>query len=317
MKKRACFCAAIFFAFTVAVFAYCPIIDGALADINLHVFDDMGGDVSNADVAVEFYTAPEKVDVKRGKTDAQGSFSVKGKCVGEVYVTVRKDGYYDTRISPGIVGLGEDMVAKMHRWSEKPIDVKLTLKKVRCPRPLVRRGGKYSGIKYPVLDGEKGFDLLKFDWCAPYGTGEYADIQIRTEFWRAKDDWLKVYEKTVVTMANSLDGFYLADIDGFSAFRYAYSADPAGQYDKELLFEYDRRTGTLTKSVGLPKGKYIVFRTRTKVDEHGKIVSANYGVITEDFDPSMTLDISVVFNPNVNDPVLEGNWKHVLPPVGN
>ena len=80
--------------------AYSPIIDGAMADVRIKVVNDMGEAVPDATISVAFYTAPEKVDVKRGKTDVQGCFSAKGLCIGEVYAWIRKDGYYETKIGP-------------------------------------------------------------------------------------------------------------------------------------------------------------------------------------------------------------------------
>ena len=64
----------IFAAFGIIHFAaaYSPIIDGALADIKIKVIDDRGETVPDATISVTFYTAPEKVDIKRGKTDALG-----------------------------------------------------------------------------------------------------------------------------------------------------------------------------------------------------------------------------------------------------
>ena len=81
----------------VCAAAYSPIIDGALADVRIRVVDDMGEAVPDATISVTFYTAPEKVDVKRGTTDAQGYFSAKGRCIGEAHTWIRKDGYYETK----------------------------------------------------------------------------------------------------------------------------------------------------------------------------------------------------------------------------
>ena len=69
----------IFAAFGIIHFAaaYSPIIDGALADIKIKVIDDRGEAVPDAAISVTFYTAPEKVDIKRGKTDALGYFFAK------------------------------------------------------------------------------------------------------------------------------------------------------------------------------------------------------------------------------------------------
>ena len=98
MKTLACLFAAIGSAHFAA--AYSPIIDGATADVRIKVVDDLGEAVPDATISVTFYTAPEKVDVKRGTTDAQGCFSAKGRCIGEAYAWIRKDGYYNTKISP-------------------------------------------------------------------------------------------------------------------------------------------------------------------------------------------------------------------------
>ena len=76
MKTLACLFAAIGSAHFAA--AYSPIIDGAMADVRIKVVDDMGEVVPEATISVTFYTAPEKVDVGRGTTDAQGYFSAKG-----------------------------------------------------------------------------------------------------------------------------------------------------------------------------------------------------------------------------------------------
>lgn len=55
--------------------AYSPIIDGAVADVKIKVVDGIGEAAPDTTISVTIYTAPEKVDVKRGKTDAQGYFS--------------------------------------------------------------------------------------------------------------------------------------------------------------------------------------------------------------------------------------------------
>lgn len=113
MKMLVCLLATVGFAnFAVA---YSPIIDGAMSDIKVFVVDDMGEAVPDATISVTFYTAPEKVDVKRGKTDAQGCFSAKGLCIGEAYAWIRKDGYYETKIAPDFRKLSVEEATKRHR----------------------------------------------------------------------------------------------------------------------------------------------------------------------------------------------------------
>lgn len=50
---------------------------------------------------------------------------------------------------------------------------------------------------------------------------------------------------------------------------------------------------------------YLIFRTRTKTNELGQVISANYGRIGEDIDHIFGLKMKVWFNPEVNDFDLE------------
>ena len=294
--------------------SYDPYIHGATADILITVVDDCGVPVPMARVHASLATGPAEGTNCDGMTDEKGTFAVKGRTTGSVWIAVNKNGYYKSRVHPDIRGVSDDTARKERKWSDGVKRVEVVLKRIRNPKSLVRNGGVYSGIKYPEGECLKGFDLVEFDWCAPYGKGKYDDLQFKTEFWRSPDSWFKYYEKVTITMTNCLDGLYFADVDAASAYRYGYNANTNSLYKKELVFELDRRTGVPTRNVGLPEGKYIVFRTRTKVDERGRLVSANYGLITEKLRPFKDLDIECVYNPNANDTVIEGKWSHVLDP---
>ena len=294
--------------------SYDPYIDGAMADLSIRVVDDDADPVAGASVHVSLSTGPAEGTSSDGIADGTGSFGVKGRTTGSVWISVEKDGYYKTRVHPDIRGLPDETARQTRKWSDGPKVVMVVLRKIRNPKPLVHKGGIYSGVKYPQGADVKGFDLVEFDWCAPYGKGKYDDLQFKTEFWRSPEDWFKYYEKVTVTMTNCVDGMYFADVNAGSAYRYGYAADTNSPFQKELVFELDRRTGVTTRNVGLTKGKYIVFRTRTRVDEKGRLVAANYGLITEKFRPFKDLDIECVCNPTVNDPTLEGDWPYVLEP---
>lgn len=286
--------------------AYNPFVDGAKADVRIKVVDDQGDPVPDALVSAIFLTDVQKVDVAKGLTDSEGCFSAARTCIGQMRLWVRKDGYYDTKTLPTEFRKNTGAEAtKTHRWSDGTVELPVVLKKRRNPVKLIHKGGTYSDVKYPVLAKVKGFDLERFDWCPPYGKGRYADLQISTEYWRDEKDWLKVYDKTVVAMTNTLDGAYFADIDSSSSMRYPYAANTNAVFQREFIFEYDRRTGNVTKNITMPKGKCLVFRTRTKLDEEGRLKEANYGVITESFDPFADLDLEVFFNPTPNDTNLE------------
>lgn len=285
---------------------YNPYYHNALADIRLHVVDDRGDPVEGATVSATFYIADTKTETVKKVTDSRGVFEARHLCNWELNICVRKDGYYKTDFeTKAFITLSKEEATKVRRWSNGTVDIPVVLKKMRNPVKMVRNGNAYSGVKYPALAEVKGFDLKKFDWCPPYGKGECADLQISTDYWRSKDDWFKVYDKTVITMTNGLDGAYFADVDSFSAMRHPYEANTNAVYGREFVFEYDRRSGKVEKEQAMPKGKCLVFRTRTKVDDEGRLVFAHYGVIGETLDPFVDLDVEVLFNPRPNDTNLE------------
>ena len=55
----------------------------------------------------------------------------------------------------------------------------------------------------------------------------------------------------------------------------------------------------------------MVFRTRTKVNDSGELVSANYGLIFEKSEYGIELNMRTAFNPIQNDTNLEceGGWR--------
>ena len=252
--------------------SYDPYINGATADVLIKVVDDGATPVPGASVHVSLATGPAEGTTSDGITDEAGAFRVKGRTTGSVWIAVEKDGYYKSRVHPDIRELPDDVARRTRKWSDGAKAVTVVLRKIRSPRSLVRKGGIYSDVKYPQGAGVKGFDLVEFDWCAPYGKGKYDDLQFRTEFWRSSEDWFKYYEKVTITMTNSVDGMYFADVNAGSAYRYGYSANTNSLYQREIVFELDRRTGVTTRNIGLPSGKYIIFRTRTRIDENGCLV---------------------------------------------
>ena len=309
MKMLVCLLATVGFAnFAVA---YSPIIDGAMSDIKVCVVDDMGEAVPDATISVTFYTAPEKVDVKRGKTDAQGCFSAKGLCIGEAYAWIRKVGYYETKIAPDFRKLSVEEATKRHRWADGVVQANAILKKRRSPASLILKGGTFQELKYPATNVVMGLDLQKFDWCPPYGKGEYDDLQIKYDFWRSPTNWFQFYTHLDVTMTNCLDGVYLAPTDDFSKMNRCYNADTNAVYRKHLEFVYDRKTGSIAQNKEMPRDKYMVFRTRTKMNDKGELVSANYGLIFEKSEYGIRLNMRTAFNPKTNDTNLEceGGWR--------
>ena len=153
--------------------AYSPIIDGAMADVRIKVVDDLGEAVPDATISVTFYTAPEKVDVKRGKTDAQGYFSAKGRCIGEAHTWIRKDGYYETKADPKFRILSDKEAEQQRKWSNGTVETVAVLKKKRNPISLNFSHKQYWA--FPVTNEVFFLDLESCEWCPPYGKGKHKD----------------------------------------------------------------------------------------------------------------------------------------------
>ncbi len=287
-----------------AAFAYSPIIDGALADVKIKVIDDMGEAVPDATISVTFYTTPEKVDVKRGKTDAEGCFSAKGKCIGEAHVWIRKDGYYETKIDPAFRVLPDKDAERLRKWSDGTVETTATLKKKRNPVATSFHAVDYL-YPIPATNEIVRLDLETFKWCPPYGDGKHDDLHMLYEVWQNQSNWLSFHKKLTITAPNCVDGFYRRKIDATSGFRYEYSAATNEVYDKTIVYNVDRRGGK-PDVVELPRDdEFFTFRVRTVTNEVGEVVQANYGRIGERSGHMFGLRMKTWFNTKPNDTNLE------------
>ena len=303
MKILACLFAAV--GAVRSVVAYSPIIDGALADVRIKVVDDMGEVVPDATISVTFYTAPEKVDVRRSKTDADGFFAAKGRCIGETHTWIRKDGYYETVADPAFQTLPESEVQTSQKWSKGAVETVVTLKKKRRPTSLTLNHRQYW--PFPATNEVFALDLETFRWCPPYGNGRHADLELLYEaVEHPEEGWAVSYwNKLTLTMPNAADGFYVAKMEPSSKFPYAYEANTNAVFLKSLVLELERKNDRMVKKVLPAEGEYFVFRMRTATNEVGEVVRANYGRIGENLNLAIGLSIKTWFNPTPNDTNLE------------
>ena len=279
--------------------AYSPIIDGALADVKIKVVDEVGEVVPDATISVTFYTAPEKVDVKRGKTDTQGCFSAKGRCIGEVHTWIRKNGYYDTKIDPAFQTLPEAEVQSSRKWSKGEVQTVATLKKKRQPTSLKLNHRQYW--PFPATNTVFALDLEMFQWCPPY------DLELLYEaVEHPEEGWAVSYwNKLTLTMPNVVDGFYRVKMEPYSKFPYAYEANTNAVFSKSLVLEIERKNDRMVKIDLLPDDEYLVLRTRTATNHLGQVTNANYGRIGEKLNLAIGLSMKSWFNPKPNDTNLE------------
>jgi len=285
--------------------AYSPIIDGALADVKIKVVDDRGEAVPDATISVTFYTAPEKVDVKRGKTDAQGCFSAKGRCIGEAHAWIRKDGYYETRIDPAFRVLPDQDAERQHKWSNGTVETVAVLKKKRSPVGLNFCHKQYWA--FPVTNEVFFIDLESCEWCPPYGNGKHKDMSLLYEaVEHPEDGWGVTYwNKLTISMPNVVDGFYPMKADPFSQFLYDYQVNTNAVFSKTLVLERERKNDHMVKKVLPAENEYFIYRIRTATNELGQVTSANYGRIGEKLNLAIGLSMKAWFNTKSNDTNLE------------
>ena len=303
MKTLACLFSVVGIAHFAA--AYSPIIDGAVADVRIKVVDDLGETVPDATISVTFYTAPEKVDVKRGKTDAQGCFSAKGRCIGEAHTWIRKDGYYETKADPKFRILSDNEAERQRKWSNGTVETVVVLKKKRNPVGLNFSHKQYWA--FPVTNEVFFIDLESCEWCPPYGKGKHKDMSLLYEaIEHPEDGWGTTYwNKLTLSMPNVVDGFYSMKAEPSSQFLYAYQANTNAVFSKSLVLERERKNDHMIKKILPAENEYFIFRTRTATNHLGQVTSANYGRIGEKLNLAIGLSMKSWFNPKPNDTNLE------------
>ncbi|MBR4189874.1 MAG: hypothetical protein IKQ55_07935 [Kiritimatiellae bacterium] len=284
---------------------YDPHRDGAAAELDIHVVDELGCPVPSVDLRVSFAIGPAEGMDRSGQTDSEGGFHASCRTTGSIWILAQKDGYYQTRLHVDAQDVPYEEAVKTHRWSNGPVKTTVVLKTIRHPVQLTMNGCGFEEMPWPATNTVLGFDLELFDWCPPYGFGKHDDLQLKYDFWRSSTNWDQAYAHLTMTMTNCVDGLYLEPVEEFSQLKRCYHADPDAVYQQRMEFVHDRRSGDVDRRNPMPKDQYMVFRTRTKTNAIGEITSANYGMIFERGKFGLEWNIRAGFNPTPNDTNLE------------
>ena len=126
------------------------------------------------------------------------------------------------------------------------------------------------------------------------------------------------YHRTMeVSFANNpFAGVYQLKVDGSSEMNSVYHADTNATYLSSLLFTVDRDVNGFHRR-DLEEGQYLVFRTRTRTNEMGRLVSAHYGKVYGNwrFGERGGMAIQKIeFNPTPNDTNLEPKQVPMISP---
>ena len=253
---------------------------GAMAKVVCRVVDDEGVPVSNAMVHVWFSSYGRHQDDADWvvETDAGGEFIASHRTNEQLSWLVVKDGYYRTH--------GKILFRDREVEGPKVVDGKwqpygetrtVVMKRIRNPGRCVipKQGGQFAW-NIPVFGEWIGFDFEEFDWTSPYGRGKCEDVLLKFQGKCNKRFVDYEYEMEVCFTNQLYAGAYVCDLAGYSDLKTQYCADTNGEFQTSFRFVLKKSsTQRVMECVG--QNQYLVFRTRTKVDDGGKLKAAHYG----------------------------------------
>ena len=284
---------------------------GAVARIVGCVVDEENMPVSNATVCASFRSTvrtDDNHDVQM-KTKEDGSFEVARRTNWKVECVVSKDGYYDSKFEVSFYDMERNRVDKGH-WVNDDLKRKIVIRKIRTKKslsvfPEFRRMGTW---KIPVMNEWIGFDFELYDWAAPHGSGIHRDVLLR--FSARKLDHIRGHYQMEVSFTNNpYAGAYVGKADLLSELRIPHVAEMSRDYAKSFCF-LRNALGVVREDTFPGKDDYFVFRTRTRTDSEGRLISACYGVISGVWvsgETTMRIE-DAAFNLNENDVSIEDGY---------
>ena len=294
--------------------------NGAKAKFIYRVVDDEGSPITNTVVHGTWQNDfPRKTWKEKFVTNTNGVFVAKDKVGGRFTCHIWKDGYY-----PSCAGMNfhwrpeVSPLVKYGKWQPYGEEKTIILKRKKNPVSLKSYNWGIDGKRFPVTNEWLALDLEMGEWCKPYGDGKHADVMVRHSGVTAdKYTW---DAQTEISFTNiPYAGFYSLQKDAFSDMKSCYSASTNDSAYVERTFTFtsmgQRGTTPNNEIVNmLGRDKYIVFRTRCKVDENGNLISAHFGKIFGElrsgrwcflFRAVYGDESGVFFNPTPNDTNLE------------
>ena len=287
---------------------------GALAMECFRVVDQDGMPVPDAKFEGGLQTGAGYNDYTpiQGVTGTNGEFVVQGKCTNRIRCGITKDGYYASEFVLANYAYRHSL--KDGKWIPYGLQHTVVLKKIIDPVELTHPNP--SRRENPDVSGWHGYDLEQCEWLPPYGCGRHPDMLVRiiTDFDSSHD--FKVSMEISFTN-NPFAGAYLLRKDPCSEMKSIYRADTNAEY--KTSFEYLQEEhpiihrepvvyvqGSNKTDTRLDGDSYLVFRTRTKVDQEGNLMSAHYGKIYGPWEIFLAMHAyGVYFNPKENDTNLE------------
>lgn len=245
--------------------------------MTLKIIDEQQNPIEKANVKIGFEVSGRKgpeYNMFEGLTSAEGVFSASAACNSHVGFTITKAGYYESN------GKYDFSTKGSLRWEPWNPEITVVLRKIENPVPMYARDTKQSPVKIPISGKDVGFDLILFDWLAPYGRGQVADFYCNLQV-RESSGNLDFGYNLNITFPREFDGIqsYYEDLMAGSEFKLLRFAPERG-YNKSLNIFIDRKpVGASSRSY--QDNRNYFFRVRSEVED-GKLKRAIYGKIVGD-----------------------------------
>ncbi len=310
------------------------------AKVTFRVINQDGVPIVGEPVRVGFYPK----DTVHEETDINGYFTAEGRtasdylfAIGRLKVDEPSPKYYATYFRKDVAHWKD--YPKDGKWKPWNETIEVVVKEKINPIPMYANGIKFK-TNIPVIDEWVGYDFEYNDWVTPHGKGLVADIEISlSEENPTEEDEIETLK---IRFPYPLAGAYVMKKDLNCDFKSVYHANPNATYQQEITWykaykmmddinphawtEKERyfKVSRMVKYNLLSKDDYLIFRTRTKVDENGNLIEARYGKIygpiefrlnLTDERPSYRKRVTLwnyYLNPTVNDTNLEYDSKRNL-----
>ena len=183
------------------------------------------------------------------------------------------------------------------------------LKRIKDPYAVRVYSGEQCHRKIPIFGNWVPFDMERFDWLPPHGNGKYEDVLLRFEKTTSGKRHEFSYSMEACFTNNTYAGVYCRTMDKHSDLCSGYFADTNTSYCSKYVFSIVSTPGSAVERKGLERNSYLVFRTRTKVNEKGELIAAHYGKICSSWrsDGTRMYLGGGCFNPIENDVNIEGD----------
>lgn len=279
----------------LAVFiAHCAVAAYPVGRLTVRVMDDTaGGIVSNATVIAAWRINRTEnpwdgatLDGVEVKTDENGEVEISARTSDLIQLEAHCDGFYSSTKQYGFTHVAQG------KWQPENPLLLVKLSKIGNRIPVYSR----QIFSFELPDWTVGYDFLKGDFVAPYGSGTITDCQVSIVVDEVGDMQKKTPESYRLTRLlfefpgkfNGVEFMDKAEINLESEFKQLRYAHPEGYMTNQVFRQRESRIIPASRATNwislwdttetfFPQEECVFFRVRSECNPDGSFKSAFYG----------------------------------------